>query len=484
MATRFLLFCAAASLLRAQSQGTFTPTGSMTTSRESHTATLLWNGKVLIAGGVYLGPLGPPAGGILKDAEIYDPGAGIFSGTGAMTTPRSGHTATLLADGKVRITGGAGGDTTLTSAELYDPATGAFSRTGDMTQPRAFHTAALMPDGRVLIAGNAIPESVLTAEFYDPLTQSFSPAGSLSFSAYQLTVFADGRVLIQGSADDYTTSAALYDPRTSTFTTTGPAGMIPFNPPRNTSLLASGQVLDIDLDDGCGDPDDSVGIYDPASGTFAEERMVVERRNASATMLSDATVLIAGGGTVNTPPLLWAVWATNGAEIYDPVANTFTATGSLNGNREGHSATLLQDGSVLVAGGWGFDLGSIAEAEIYHPSRTVPPPALLTLSGDGSGGAAVLHGSTQQVVSPSNPASAGEVLEIYATGLLNASVVPPLVSIGGRVAELLFFGKAPGYDGLNQINARVPAGLTASSAAPVRLRYLDRFSNQVTLAIQ
>jgi hypothetical protein len=481
VATRLLLLCAAASLLRAQSPGTFTPTGSMATSRENHTATLLWNGKVLITGGVYLGP---PAERVLKDAEVYDPGTGMFSGTGDMTTPRSAHTATLLADGRVLITGGAGGASTLSSVELYDPATGAFSRTADMTQPRAFHVAALMQDGRVLIAGNAIPESVHTAEIYDPLSQTFAIAGPLSFSATQLTVLADGRVLIQGTADDDTNSAVLYDPRTGTFSATGSTGTISFNPPSNTNLLPSGKVLDTDLDDGCDDPTDFAVIYDPAAGSFSQESMAATRRNASATTLSDATVLIAGGGTSNVPPPSWFASATSGAEIYDPVANTFAATGSMSSDRESHTATLLLDGSVLVAGGWSYVFGSIADAEIYHPAKTVPPPALLSLSGDGSGPAAVLHGSTQQVVSKGNPASAGEVLEIYATGLLNASVVPPQISIGGRMAEVLYFGQAPGYLGLNQINVRVPAGLAASSAVPVRLRYLDRISNEVTLAVQ
>ena len=172
------------------------------------------------------------------------------------------------------------------------------------------------------------------------------------------------------------------------------------------------------------------------------------------------------------------------AELFDPTAETFSlaAKMALGG---GHTATLLNDGTVLVAGGQ--DTGGNAPgatAEVYSPAMLIPSPALFAVSGDAEGQGAVWHADTGQIASGVDPASAGDVLSMYTANLIDGSVIPPQISIGGRLAEILFFGPAPGYPGYYQVNFRVPTGVTPGVAVPVRLTYLGRTSNGVTIAVR
>jgi N-acetylneuraminic acid mutarotase len=266
--------------------GTWTATDSLTTGRYAHTATLLPNGKVLVVGGSYI-DFGY-GGYSLASAELYDPASGTWTATGGLTTPRDFHTATLLPNGKVLVTGGEnhtnlGGTVVLASAELYDPASGTWTGTGSLATARDFHTSTLLPNGQVLVAGG----------------ENHSNNGGSSV------------------------------------------------------VLASAEV------------------YDPASGTWAATgSLATPRAIHTATLLPDDKVLIAGGHNNSSSSR-----TLGSAELFDPSSGTWMTTGSLGTARYNHTATLLGDGTVLIAAG-GNAGNSLASAELYGK----PVPTLLNIS--------------------------------------------------------------------------------------------------------
>ncbi|OFW42315.1 MAG: hypothetical protein A3J28_14945 [Acidobacteria bacterium RIFCSPLOWO2_12_FULL_60_22] len=371
-----IAFLCLAGTARAQS-GTFIPTGSMSSARVNHTATLLPNGKVLLVGGV--ASISPPPVVILASAELYDPATGTFTATSSMGTPRVAHTATLLPNGKVLIAGGERGGSylinPLASAELYDPTTGTFSPTGSMSVSRNDFTATLLPNGKVLVAGGISGGSPVlsSAELYDPATGTFTLTGSMGIDRYEhtATLLPTGAVLVAGGytfTGGFTTlaTAELYDPATGTFRAAGfmTAARACYTAtllPNGTVLVAGGSFAAIGHN---ATAIASAELYDPATGTFrATGSMSTVRACHTATLLLNGEALVVGGG--NDRDLLTS------AELYDPGAGAFHATGSTTGQGAGHTATLLANGRVLVAGGWNPSLPNtvLASAELYTPDE-------------------------------------------------------------------------------------------------------------------
>jgi hypothetical protein len=209
----------------------------------NHTATLLPNGQVLIAGGWR----GPSA---TRSAELYDPGSGQFFPTNAMNFIRSGHTATLLANGQVLIAGAVFPSFTNT-AETYDTASRNWIPTGLMTSVRGYHAAALLKNGKVLIAGGQATDTqyLASAEIYDPNLRTFAATGSMANSRSQLTAtpLANGQVLITGGFGFFApyesgtlSTAELYHPASKTFVTTR-RPMIDSRQGHAATLLADGR---------------------------------------------------------------------------------------------------------------------------------------------------------------------------------------------------------------------------------------------------
>ncbi|MGA7749071.1 MAG: kelch repeat-containing protein, partial [Gallionella sp.] len=301
--------------------GVWSPANPMITApagRESHTATLLSDGTVLVAGGL----TDPAAPAVLSTSELYDPSTNTWTATaGSLATARDFHTATLLPNGMVLVAGGQDGNSSIASAELYNPSTGIWSSAGTMNTSRYNHTATLLPNGKVLVAGGwngsvSSPTALNTAELYNPATNSWTPAGNLaSARAYHTaTLLPNGQVLV--------------------------AGGFPI-PPSTT-------------------PNASAELYDPAKNTWAAAGSLANgRMEHTATLLPTGKVLVAGG--FGTAYLV-------SAELYDPVANTWSSGGNLNAARNWHTATLLPTGQVLVAGGFGTTNFPIASTELYNPT--------------------------------------------------------------------------------------------------------------------
>jgi len=340
-----------------------------TIARRDHTATLLLNGEVLVTGGTDIN-VNP-----LSSADLYNPATGKWTLTGSMSEPREGLTATLLPSGEVLTAGGsADGGRCVSSAELYNSSTGQWTPTGSMTQPRCGHTATLLPNGEVLVAGGVealidtpdTPATFATAELYNPSTGTWETTGSLNTSrASHGAVLENGQVLVAGgyhnSSTEFFAGLASAELYDPSQGSWSITGSMRLAlAPSTPVLLANSDVLVAN----------DAQFYHPVIAAWVNTGALpkVARAPGKASLLQNGNVL--GSGTVCNYSGCGHV-PVSACFLYITSTNSWSVAGSMNHPRVGHTSTLLPSGKVLVAGGYSRVLGGgitvLSSAELYTP---------------------------------------------------------------------------------------------------------------------
>lgn len=318
--------------------GTWSTGGDLSSMRVDHTATLLPDGTVLVVGG----RAGSAAdANQLQTAELYDHASQQWTETtDEMSVARDTHTATLMSDGTVLI---AGGNTDQTRAERYDPTSRTWLPSGDMSVSRRYHAATLLPTGKVLVTGGLTLDdrsnrliATNSVEIYDPASNSWSTGSNAMATAraqHIAILLPNGKVLVAGGIDasgEPVASAEVYDPTSNTW---APIDRMTTSRSNFTAtLLGDGRLLAIG---GCGTTcRESAELYDPEMGRWRSvPNMMTPRNFHTATLLPDGRVLIAGGNCdcadlTNGPgstelfapaPVLrlpWSVSTTDGAAVW------------------------------------------------------------------------------------------------------------------------------------------------------------------------
>jgi WD40 repeat protein len=372
----------------------FTGTGAMVSPRFRHTATLLGNGKVLIAGGKY-------AEVTLATAELYDPATATFTASMAtMMTPRAMHVATPLPGGRVLLIGASDA-----GSDLYDPATDTFSSplaTAHLGSQAEGMTATLLQTGKVLLVGGGgmtvAPDnpyyvgSTLSLLFDpDPHAETFTPTkGTISWprAFHTATLLEDGRVLIAGGAGydngfcPYP-SAEIYDPGTDTFES-GPPMLTAGRLLQTSTLLADGTVLIAGGHEqvpACPQSQHDAQVFDPGAWAFSDPGpMPNPRYGQTATLLPDGSVMLAGGNLGTKPgPDNGDATKDGSVSLYSSQKGFVPSVLSLTTGREGHTATLLADGTLLFAGGTSMAGSVMNSAEVYTAFDFVSVPSPMPL---------------------------------------------------------------------------------------------------------
>ncbi|HEX7553664.1 MAG TPA: kelch repeat-containing protein [Geothrix sp.] len=317
-------------------------------------ATSLQDGRVLVTGGST-----DTGGGANPEAQLIDRAAQTIQTTGSMLSPRCWHTATLLANGQVLVAGGSSTEWSTTgyrSAELFDPSTGTFRATGDLTTARWGPNlrAVGLTTGEVLLVGGNAESTAPSAEIYDPVVGTFHAVGAPSFrhEGFSLTLLGNGQVLLVGAEDAWAslpTPAELFDPVVRAFTSS--VRPLSFHSWHTATMLQDGSVLVAGggqyLNNTEAVPSTAAEYFDPIARTFRPTgSMIATRKYHGATLLSDGRVLIAGGSSFVGPMEL--------AEVYTPATGAFALTGSLAVPRRNPVLVALPQGQALVLGGTAF----------------------------------------------------------------------------------------------------------------------------------
>lgn len=321
---------------------------SLGTARGAHSATILGNGKVLVAGGALNGVS-------VAGAKLFDPNINIWSNAGNLITPRRGHTATLLGNGKVLVvggawTGGVGSNVCVANAELYDPATNSWTSAGSLVTARTDATATLLVGGKVLVTGgnNGLGTAIATAELYDPATNAWSSVAALQTArcSHLATLLGNGKILVAGGWGNnasYPTNAEIYNPTTNIWSSGG--NMVGGRDRFALTLLENGKVLVVGGWNGSSVLY-SAELYDPSINAWSSAGKLNKARYVfRSTLLNNGKVLVSGGMADGGNSTLTS------SELYDPAQNAWVNTGSLTVSRLAHTATLLGNGRVLVTGG-------------------------------------------------------------------------------------------------------------------------------------
>jgi len=367
---------------------TWTATGAMATARYAASTLLLADGRVLVAGH------GDPLPGYLLNGwsgssdqcELYDPASGRWSTTGSLLQARGGNSAELLADGWVLVAGGLGpgfGGSKLATCELWNPVTGRWQATGSLAWPSCDQATAPCPDGTVLLAGGRLNYYADTpfsghSQRYDPATgQWVVESRLLAPLAYaSLLALGNGKLLLAGGLSEYGVNATAaagrpyvnvseFDPGTARWTPVAPffhefyAG--------GATLLGTGSILLSGGDDFFDEALSRCALVDPASGRWTDAAPLRTARKAhGATLLRDGRVAVTGG-EIHASWNSLVLGPTNSLELYDPSRGEWSEGPSMSGARSGHSATLLKDGRLLVAGRSELDGPGPEDAEIFDP---------------------------------------------------------------------------------------------------------------------
>lgn len=416
------VFLTSPGAVSAEPGGNWEPASAMGTARAGHTATLLPDGRVLVVGGERASadnqsppltaelydpradtwrPTAPAAGQLsgahkavpLSDgtvlvignalppgrgqaSAVYDPRADRWRAAGTLAANHAmGYALTVLGDGSVLVTGGGLDWPETAAAERYDPRAGTWRPAGSMTTKRMHHAAVLLTDGTVLVVGGEFTRP--TAERYDPATDTWRATGNPGVlgSAGHAVALEDGTVLILGATGrENVIAAERYDPRAETWRPAGASGLTNATAP---VPLPGGRLLLLGTE-----PSGREGravLYDPRTDIWQPTSpMTTNRLWPHVTQLRDGTVLVSGGDPRGE---MWPPVGPLTAEVYDPAAGRWRDAGAVPVG-DGHTATVLPNGRVLLAGGFLYP-DHLAAAALFRPAGVAPLPALPNTGGGG-----------------------------------------------------------------------------------------------------